>query len=52
MDQLVAHLVGFPEIVCDDDVARMGAVSVGADTILYRWVNGLGVKCHIDLRRW
>jgi hypothetical protein len=34
VDGLVAHLVGLPEVVGDDDVAGVGAVCVGADAVL------------------
>ena len=47
---LVAHLVGLPEIVGDDDVAGVGAVGVGADAVLRGWVDG-GVSRDMDVLR-
>ncbi len=50
VDLLIAHLVGLPEIVGDDDIPGMGTVGVGADAILCRCNDFGGVDGHGCLR--
>jgi hypothetical protein len=47
---LVAHLVGLPEIVGDDDVAGVRTVCVGANAVLLGRDGNGGVECHVVLR--
>jgi hypothetical protein len=46
IDDLVAHLIGLPEIVGDDDVAGVGTVGVGADAVVFRGDDFGGVDGH------